>query len=199
MNVERYTNKVKTAIQNAQMKALANGNTQILSEHLLLAFFEDDLVDKIIATAGGNSQFIEEKISEFIERQPRVSGSGAGQPTLSADLARVLQKSEKLADKNKDSFITIERVLQAMLEENSNISNIFRQGGVNINALNQAINQMRAGKTADTDDAENNFQALEKFTKDITRKKCITIETCINIKAIRQDLENHQIIRKFGL
>ena len=170
MNVERYTNKVKTAIQNAQMKALANGNTQILSEHLLLAFFEDDLIDKIIATAGGNSQFIEEKVSEFIERQPRVSGSGAGQPTLSADLARVLQKSEKLADKNKDSFITIERVLQAMLEENSNISNIFRQGGVNISALNQAINQMRAGKTADTDDAENNFQALEKFTKDITKQ-----------------------------
>ena len=171
MNLEQYTNKLKQAIQKAQMNALANGNNQILPEHLLKAMYEEDnLIDKIIATAGGNSMFIKQEIDEYIERLPKVSGSGYSQPGLSSELAKVLQSAEHIAEKSKDSFITLERVLQAMLKESNNIKNIFRQGGVDINALDNAINEIRAGKTADSDEAEDNYQALEKFTKDITKQ-----------------------------
>lgn len=171
MNLEQYTNKLKQAIQKAQMNALANGNNQILPEHLLKAMYEEDnLIDKIIATAGGNSMFIKQEIDEYIERLPKVSGSGYSQPGLSSELAKVLQSAEHIAEKSKDSFITLERVLQAMLKESNNIKNIFRQGGVDISALDNAINEIRAGKTADSDEAEDNYQALEKFTKDITKQ-----------------------------
>ena len=171
MNLDQYTNKLKQAIQKAQMNALANGNNQILPEHLLKAMYEEDnLIDKIIATAGGNSMFIKQEIDEYIERLPKVSGSGYSQPGLSSELAKVLQSAEHIAEKSKDSFITLERVLQAMLKESNNIKNIFRQGGVDINALDNAINEIRAGKTADSDEAEDNYQALEKFTKDITKQ-----------------------------
>lgn len=171
MQLEKYTNKVKQAIQKAHQIALANGNNQILAEHLLSAIFEEstDLIDKIITTAGGNYLFIQSSINDFIDKQPKISGSGYSQPSLSSDLAKVLQKAEKIADKNRDSFITIERILQAMLEENKNIINIFKQAGVDLKALNEAINEIRAGKTADTDEAEESYQALEKFTKDVTK------------------------------
>lgn len=171
MNLEKYTNKLKQAIQKGQMVALSNGNSQILPEHLLKAIFEDDgLVDKIIATAGGNSMFIKESIDKYVEGLPQISGSGYSQPSLSSDLAKVLQTAEKIASKNKDSFITIERVLQAMLEESKNIKDIFQKAGVDIKALNDAITEIRAGKTADSDEAEENYQALEKFTVDITKR-----------------------------
>ncbi len=171
MNIEKYTNRVKQAIQGAQLKALSAGNQQILSEHLLSSIFEtSDLIDKIIITAGGNVDFIKNKVEVFLDKLPKVSGSNIGQPSLSADAARVLQKAEKIADKNKDSFVTIERLVQAMLEENNNIADIFRQGGVDIKTLGLAIDEIRAGKTADSDESEDSYQALAKFTKDITKQ-----------------------------
>ena len=130
MNFERYTEKLKLAIQEAQSLALANGNINIMPEHLLVIFLDDEdaLLSKIIALAGGNVDFIKHELDSILDKSVKVSGNGAGQPTLSQELARILIASEKLADKNKDKFVTVERVLQAMLDDASTISNISADG-----------------------------------------------------------------------
>lgn len=171
MNIDKYTNKLKETIQNAQALAINNNNQFIMPEHLLAVMFNDEnrLTSKIIDIAGGNSDLIFEEISKEIERLPKVGGSGFNDVRFANDTIKVLSNAEKLAEKNGDSFITIERVLQSAVEMIDKIAVIFKNGGVNLKSLNDAVNKIRAGSKATTDDAENNYQALEKFTKDITK------------------------------
>ncbi|MBR2141528.1 MAG: ATP-dependent chaperone ClpB [Rickettsiales bacterium] len=171
MNIERYTNKVKEILQNSQNIAIENDNQVITPKHLLLAMFSDGdgLISKIIDTAGGNSDTIHGNIRKELNKLPKVSGSGYGEPKLSGEVSKILVNAEKIADKNKDTFVTVERLLQSMLEEDDEISKIFKDGGVDIKSLNDAIDKIRAGAKANTEDAEGNYQALEKFTKNITK------------------------------
>ncbi len=171
MNIDKYTNKLKETIQNAQALAVNNNNQFIMPEHLLAVMFGDEnrLISKIIDIAGGNSDLIFEEISKEIERLPKVGGSGFNDVRFANDTIKVLSNAEKLAEKNSDSFITMERVLQSAVETIDRIAAIFKNGGVNLKSLNDAVNKIRAGSKATTDDAENNYQALEKFTKDITK------------------------------
>ena len=171
MNIEKYTNKLKEIIQTAQTTAINNNNQFITSKHLLVAMFNDNdkLISKIIDIAGGNSEVIFNNIQLELNKLPQVSGSGYDEPKLSNEVVKILANAEKIANKNKDSFITIERVLQSIVEIDSEIANIFKNGGVDLKSLNEAINKIRAGATANTEDAENNYQTLDKFTKDITK------------------------------
>lgn len=171
MNIDKYTNKLKETIQNAQALAVNNNNQFIMPEHLLAVMFGDEnrLISKIIDIAGGNSDLIFEEITKEIERLPKVGGSGFNDVRFANDTIKVLSNAEKLAEKNSDSFITMERVLQSAVETIDRIAAIFKNGGVNLKSLNDAVNKIRAGSKATTDDAENNYQALEKFTKDITK------------------------------
>ncbi len=171
MNIDKYTNKLKETIQNAQALAINNNNQFIMPEHLLAVMFNDEnrLTSKIIDIAGGNSDLIFENISKEIEKLPKVGGSGFNDVRFANDTIKVLTNAEKLAERNNDSFITIERVLQSAVEMIDRIAAIFKNGGVNLKSLNDAVNKIRAGSKATTDDAENNYQALEKFTKDITK------------------------------
>ena len=171
MNIERYTNKAKEILQTAQTTAINNNNQFITSKHLLIAMFNDSdkLISKIIDIAGGNSEVIFNNIQLELNKLPQVSGSGYDEPKLSSEVVKILANAEKIANKNKDSFITIERVLQSIVEIDSEITNIFKNGGVDLKSLNEAINKIRAGATANTEDAENNYQTLDKFTKDITK------------------------------
>lgn len=171
MNIEKYTNKLKEVIQNAQSMAINNNNQFITPEHLLFTMFTDEnmLISKIIDIAGGNTDLIFENIQQEINKLPKISGSGFSDVRLSNDTVKILTNAEKLAEKNKDTFITVERVLQSIVELIDKIAEIFKNGGVNLKSLNDAINKIRAGSTANTENAENNYQALEKFTKDITK------------------------------
>ena len=171
MNIEKYTNKLREIIQSAQTIAINNNNQFITSKHLLIAMFNDGdkLISKIIDIAGGNSEVIFNNIQLELNKLPQVSGSGYDEPKLSNEVVKILANAEKIANKNKDSFITIERVLQSIVEIDSEITNIFKSGGVDLKSLNEAINKIRAGATANTEDAENNYQTLDKFTKDITK------------------------------
>jgi len=171
MNFEKYTNKVKNALQSAQTYALGNGHQTITPAHLLEAMFldEDGLIAKIIMSAGGNPEFIRQENEKNLNNIPVITGTGVGQPSLSPDLARVLMRAEKLAESKNDSFITLERILQAILQEKCPESETLKRGGLNEQSLNNAIDQIRAGKTADTESAESSYQALEKFAKDITK------------------------------
>ena len=171
MNIEKYTNKLREILQNAQTTAINNNNQFITSKHLLIAMFNDSdkLISKIIDIAGGNSEIIFNNIQLELNKLPQVSGSGYDEPKLSNEVVKILANAEKIANKNKDSFITIERVLQSIVEIDNEVANIFKNGGVDLKSLNEAINQIRAGATANTEDAENNYQTLDKFTKDITK------------------------------
>ena len=167
--MEKYTNKVREILQEAQGNAVSNNNQYITLWHLLQAMFEEEsnLISKIIAVAGGNEDIIKNSIEEEINKLPQVSGFN--DIKFNPDVIKALKNAEKIANKNKDSFITLERLLQGIVESSNEVSNIFKNGGVNLKSLNDAINTIRAGATANTDDAENNYQALEKFTKDMTK------------------------------
>ena len=167
--MEKYTNKVREILQEAQGNAVSNNNQYITLWHLLQAMFEEEsgLISKIIAVTGGNEDIIKNSIEEEINKLPQVSGFN--DVRFNPDVIKALKNAEKIADKNKDSFITLERLLQGIVESSNEVSNIFKNGGVNLKSLNDAINTIRAGATANTDDAENNYQALEKFTKDMTK------------------------------
>ena len=171
MNFERYTEKLKQAIQLAQSLAIAGQNQFITPLHLFAAMEEDDdkLISQIISSSGGNIDLIDGEVSERIQRLPKVSGDGVSQPTLTNDLSRVFVLAERIADKRKDKYVTLEVVLLAFLEEDGEIAKILKSHGVNKQGLEEVINKLRQGKTADTDTAEGGYQALEKFTKNITK------------------------------
>ncbi|MDR1499326.1 MAG: ATP-dependent chaperone ClpB, partial [Rickettsiales bacterium] len=171
MNIDKYTNKLKETLQNARSLALNNSNQIIAPEHILVVMFSDEnhLVSKIIDIAGGNSSIIRDNLEAELRKIPKVSGDGYDEVKLSSESMRVLANAEKIAVKNKDSFITVERVLQSIVEIIDRISKIFMTDGVNLKSLNDAINKIRSSSSADSEDAENNYQTLEKFTKDITK------------------------------
>ena len=171
MNFERYTEKLKQAIQLAQSLAIAGQNQFITPLHLFAAMQEDDdkLISQIISSSGGNIDLIDGEVSERMQRLPKVSGDGVSQPTLTNDLSRVFVLAERIADKRKDKYVTLEVVLLAFLEEDGEIAKILKSHGVNKKGLEEVINKLRQGKTADTDTAEGGYQALEKFTKNITK------------------------------
>ena len=171
MNFERYTEKLKQAIQLAQSLAIAGQNQFITPLHLFVAMEEDDdkLISQIISSSGGNIDLIDGEVSERMQRLPKVSGDGVSQPTLTNDLSRIFILAERIADKRKDKYVTLEVVLLAFLEEDGEIAKILKSHGVNKQGLEEVINKLRQGKTADTDTAEGGYQALEKFTKNITK------------------------------
>ena len=169
--MDKYTNKVKEILTEAQSLAVSNNNQYITVWHLLSAMFEDEngLISKIIALAGGSEDIIKSSVDDEIKRLPQIGGSGFNDTKFHNDVIKALKNAEKIAEKNKDSFITLERLLQSIVETNDAAATIFRNGGVNLKSLNDAINTIRAGATANSDDAENSYQALEKFTKDVTK------------------------------
>ena len=171
MNFERYTEKLKETIQLSQSLAIEGQNQFITPLHLFAAMEEDQdkLVSQLLSSAGGNVELIDNDVADRLSRLPKVSGDGALQPTLSNDFSRTLILAERIADKRKDKFVALDVVLLAMLEEDGELARIFKSHGVNAQGLNAVVDKLRQGKTADTDTAEGGYQALSKFTKNITK------------------------------
>ena len=171
MNFERYTEKVKETIQLSQSLAIEGQNQFITPLHLFAAMEEDKdkLVSQLLSSAGGNVELIDNDVADRLSRLPRVSGDATLQPTVSNDFSRILILAERIADRRKDKFVTLEIVLLAMFEEDGELARIFKSHGINSQGLNAVIEKLRQGKTADTDTAEGGYQALEKFTKNVTK------------------------------
>jgi len=172
MNIEKYTERARGFIQSAQSLAMREGHQQFSPLHLLKVLLDDSegLAGGLIDRAGGNSRAILKATEGALNKLPKVSGSGAGQVYLAPELARAFDAAEKAADKAGDSFVTVERLLLGLtLEKDSDAGSILRKGGVTPQNLNAAIEALRKGRTADSATAENAYDALKKYARDLTQ------------------------------
>ena len=173
MNIEKFTDRAKGFLQAAQTVAIRNSHQRIAPEHLLKALIEDDqgMAAGLIQAAGGDAKRVERETDAALAKIPAVSGSGAqSSPGLDNDLVRVLDQAEQIAQQAGDSFVTVERLLLALtLASTTAGGKALAAGGVHAQALNGAIEQLRQGRTADTAGAEDRYDALKKFARDLTQ------------------------------
>jgi ATP-dependent Clp protease ATP-binding subunit ClpB len=172
MNIEKYTERARGFVQSAQSLAVREGHQQFSSLHMLKVLLDDNegLAGGLIDRAGGNSRAILKATEEALKKLPKVSGGGAGQVYLAPDLARAFDASEKAADKAGDSFVTVERLLLGLaLTKDGEAGDLLRKGGVTPQNLNAAIEALRKGRTADSATAENAYDALKKYSRDLTQ------------------------------
>ena len=169
MNTEKYTERAKGFLQAAQTIALREGHQQFSPDHLLKALLDDEqgLASGLIDAAGGRSADARRAVEAALAKVPKVEG-GQGL-YLTPPLARVFETAEKAAEKAGDSFVTVERLLLALaLEKETGAGKILAAAGVTPQKLNGAIETVRKGRTADTATAENQYDALKKFARDLT-------------------------------
>ena len=170
MENQKYTERAAGFIQSAQTLALTSGHQQLLPVHLLKVLMDDEqgMASGLIEKAGGDPQKVRVGVETALKKIPSVSGAG-DQIYLSREMARVNETAEKVAKKAGDSYITVERLLLALVMEKDNeAGKALAAGGVTPNGLNNAINELRKGRTADTASAENQYDALKKYTRDLT-------------------------------
>src|ERR1700758_580508 len=171
MDIEKYTDRSRGFIQSAQSLAQREGHQQFTPEHLLKVLLDDPegLAAGLINRAGGNSRQAHAAVEAALAKRQKVSGGGAGQVYLDPALARVFDTAEKAGEKAGDSFVTVERLLLALALERSNeAGKILAQAGVTPQNLNAAIEALRKGRTADSATAENAYDALKKYARDLT-------------------------------
>src|SRR6187200_472990 len=172
MNFEKYTDRARGFIQAAQSLALREGHQQFAPEHLLKVLLDDPegLAAGLIDRSGGQSREALKATEAALKKRPSVSGGGAGQIYLDPALARVFDAAEKAGEKAGDSFVTVERLLLALaVEKDSEAGKILKNAGVTPQNLNTAINALRKGRTADSASAENAYDALKKYARDLTQ------------------------------
>ena len=172
MNFEKYTDRARGFVQSAQSLALREGHQQFAPEHLLKVLLDDPegLAAGLIDRSGGNSRQSLRETEAALAKRPKVSGGGAGQVYLDPGLARVFDAAERAGEKAGDSFVTVERLLLALaLEKDSEAGKALSKAGVTPQNLNAAIEALRKGRTADSASAENAYDALKKYARDLTQ------------------------------
>jgi ATP-dependent Clp protease ATP-binding subunit ClpB len=172
MNAEKYTDRAQGFIQSAQSLAMREGHQQFAPLHILKVLLDDSegLAGGLIDRSGGNSRAILKSTEDALAKLPKVTGAGAGQVYLAPETARAFTAAEQAADKAGDSFVTVERLLQALAaDKNSEAGKLLAKGGVTPQNLNAAISALRKGRTADSASAENAYDALKKYARDLTQ------------------------------
>jgi ATP-dependent Clp protease ATP-binding subunit ClpB len=171
MNIEKFTDRAKGFLQAAQTIAMREGHQQFTPEHMLKALLDDSegMAAGLIDRSGGQSRQARQLVDEALAKLPKVSGAGASSLHLTPALARVFDTAEKAADKAGDSFVTVERLLLALaIEKDSEAGKILAKAGVTPQGLNAAIEAIRKGRTADSASAEQGYDALKKYARDLT-------------------------------
>jgi ATP-dependent Clp protease ATP-binding subunit ClpB len=170
MNFEKYTERARGFVQAAQSLATREGHPQLAPGHVLKVLLDDPegLCAGLIDRAGGRSREAHAAVEQWLAKQPKVSGS-ASQPQATRELMRFFDAAEKTAEKAGDSYVTVERMLLALaIEKDTEAGRILAQAGVTAQNLNAAINALRKGRTADNATAENAYDALKKYARDLT-------------------------------
>ena len=171
MDLEKYTDRAKGFLQSAQTLAVSRGHQRLTPEHLLKVLLEDSegLCANLVRAAGGDPKAALSAVDAALDKLPRVEGSGAGQVYMAPELARVFEAAEQLAQKAGDSFVTVERLLLALAAAaGTPAAKALAAAGVNAQGLNKAIEDIRKGRSADTASAEDGYDALKKYTRDLT-------------------------------
>ncbi len=172
MDLEKFTDRAKGFLQSAQTVAIRMNHQRIAPEHILKALLEDEqgMASGLIAKAGGSAKVALRDTDAALAKIPAVSGSGAqASPQLDNDTVRLLDNAEQIAKKAGDSYVTVERLLLACaLATTTAAGKALADAGVKPEALNAAINELRGGRSADTASAEDRYDALKKFARDLT-------------------------------
>ena len=169
MNLDKFTERSRGFVQAAQTIAMRESHQRLAPEHLLKALMDDDqgLATNLITNAGGDAARVREAVDAAVSKLPRVSGD-AGQTYLDQSTGKVLDEAEQIAKKAGDSFVPAERILMALAMVKSKAKEALDAGKVSAQSLNAAINAVRKGRTADSANAEEGYEALKKYARDLT-------------------------------
>jgi ATP-dependent Clp protease ATP-binding subunit ClpB len=171
MNIEKFSDRAKGFLQSAQTVAIRNNHQRVAPEHVLKALLEDEQghASGLIKAAGGTAATALQLTDQALAKIAQVSGSGAQSLAWDNDTVRVLDSAEQVAVKAGDSVVTVERLLVALaLANTTEAGKALKGAGVTPQALNEAINSVRKGRTADSAGAEDSFDALKKYARDLT-------------------------------
>jgi len=172
MNQEKYTERMRGFLQSAQMMALREGHQRLIPDHILKVLLDDPegLAANLIGSAGCDSRAVYRAVEANLAKQPKVEGQGAGQIYLAPETARLFEQAEAIAEKAGDSFVTVERMLIALvLAKGTPAAEALAAGGVKAQALEKAVQELRKGRTADSASAEDSYDALKKYARDLTQ------------------------------
>ncbi|HBP73359.1 MAG TPA: ATP-dependent chaperone ClpB, partial [Alphaproteobacteria bacterium] len=170
MQMDKLTTLVRNAVMAAQNDALARNHQKLTAMHVLTALLADENVTlrSLVGRAGGDISVLQAGLDKALAAMPSVTGSGADQMQLDMDLARVMQAAEAEARSLNDSFLAVDALLIAMVRSKGEIGKILSAAGLDAGRLATAVTDMRKGRTADSDAAEDSYEALAKFTSDLT-------------------------------
>lgn len=173
MNLEKFTDRAKGFLQAAQTIAIRNSHQRITPVHLLKALLDDSegMAAGLVTKAGGDARKAEDEADAALAKIPAVSGGGAqATPGLDNDTVRMLDQAQQLADKAGDAFVPVQRVLQALaLSTTSSAGQALKAAGVDAKALEAAIQDVSGGRTADSASAEDAYDAMKRFARDLTQ------------------------------
>ena len=170
MNIDLYSDRAKQAIQSAQSLALARRHQHLSPEHLLKVLLEekDGLSRTLITQAGGKADQVIQETESLLNKMPKVEG-GSGQLYMKSETARVFATAEEAAKAGGDAFVTTERLLSALAKDGGDICDVLKKAGVTPASIDTAANAIRKGRTADTASAEEGYDALNRYARDLTQ------------------------------
>ncbi len=172
MDIEKFTDRARGFLQAAQTIAIRDYHQRVTAEHLLKALLDDDqgAAAGLITAAGGDAKVARQSVEAELAKQPKVTGGGAAgqQPQFMPDIVRVLDSAQQLATKAGDEFVAQDRLLQALAASDTQAGRALRAAGADAQRLEKAVADLRKGRTVDSQNAEQQFEALKKYARDLT-------------------------------
>ena len=173
MDFEKLTERARGFVQAAQTIAVREHHQRIVPAHLAKALLDDEqgMAAGLLKAAGGDAKAASQAVDALVDKQPAVTGSGASQaPGMDGDTIRLIDQAQEIATKAGDQFVTVERILLAMLlAKGTEVATALAASGVTPQALNAAIEKLRGGRTADSQASEDRYDALKRFSRDLTQ------------------------------
>ena len=173
MDLEKLTDRARGFLQAAQTIAVREHHQQIRPAHYLKALLDDEqgMAAGLIEAAGGDGKIARREADALVAKIPTVTGSGAtSAPGIDGDLIRLLDQAQAIAKKADDQYVTVERILLAMaLAKGSDVAAVIAKSGATPQTLNAAIDKLRQGRTADTQGSEDRYDALKRYSRDLTQ------------------------------
>ncbi len=171
MNIEMYTNRAKAVVQAAQSLAIERSHQQLVQAHILAALLGEDagLVANLVRSSGADLIELKAGLETALQKIPVVEGSGVGNLSLSRDAAKVFASAESAAKKAGDKYVTVEGLFLALiLSADKNMKALFEHAGIDASRIAAAISNLRGDQPVTSESAEDAYEALSKYTKDLT-------------------------------